>query len=74
MSYTCTVGINGEIPLDDQLCDELDINIGDTLIFEKLPRQNVLTARKYENQSLSDDEINASNNLSRVFALNTNKE
>ena len=73
MSYSCSVGANGEITLDDQLCDQLNIEVGDILIFEKLPHRNVLTAHKHENQSLSDEEVNSSNNLSRVFSLNSSK-
>ena len=67
MSYTSTLGQNNEFELPDDICKLLDVSVGDVLIFEV--SAGTLIAKKFENQSLTDEEITKANNLSRVIEL-----
>lgn len=70
MSYKVRIGSNHEIPLPDDICNELEIQVGDILICEAAVKSFGISMRKYYDQTLSDDEIAASGNLTRVISYN----
>lgn len=63
------VGPNYEIPLPDEMCDELNISIGDILIFKAVAHESQVQVLKHDDQALSDAEIEDAGNLSRVIPL-----
>lgn len=67
MGYQVTIGENNEVALPDELCDNLEIKIGDILIFEAAVDSSAITMSKHCDQTLSDDEVAAAGNLARVF-------
>lgn len=67
MSYRAKLGKDDEIPLPDKLCSELGIKIGDILICESADDSSTISLKKHINQELSDEEIAASGNLTRVI-------
>lgn len=66
MSYQFRIGKNNEIPLPDKIFDDLEIKIGDILIFEIIDNTRSFSLKKHCNQALSDDDIASSENLARV--------
>lgn len=71
MGYQCTIGKNNEIPLPDDICDKLDIRIGDILICEVAAKSSSISVKKHCEQDLSDDEVASSGNLARVIAYDS---
>ena len=71
MSYQITIGKNNEIALPDDLCDEIQVKVGDILICEATMAPPALTMKKHCDQTLSDDDIAAAGNLARIFAYAT---
>jgi len=69
MSYQCIVGKNGEIPLPDNMCDELALKLGDILICE-VTKDKSLTLQKHKDQTLSDAQLKAAGNLTRIIEFN----
>jgi len=69
MSYISTIGSGFELKLHDDICEQLNIHVGDILIFEVSETKQSIFAKKHNNQSLSDEEISKTNNLSRVIVL-----
>jgi bifunctional DNA-binding transcriptional regulator/antitoxin component of YhaV-PrlF toxin-antitoxin module len=67
MGYLFKVGKNNEVPLPDDICDELDIKIGDILICEVAENSSSISMKKHCDQTLSDDVINSAGNLTRVI-------
>jgi hypothetical protein len=68
MNYQVKIGKNNETPLPDDLCSELDIKIGDILICEAIENSSKIKMTKHCNQTLSDAEISAAGNLTRVIS------
>lgn len=66
MSYQVRVGKNSQIPLPDDLCRELGINLGDILICKLLESSTKIEMAKHIDQTLSDAEIESEGNLARV--------
>ncbi|WP_233081170.1 hypothetical protein [Rheinheimera soli] len=67
MSYQFKIGKNGEIPIPDDICNELDFNVGDILFCEAIADSSAISISKHCDQTLSDDEISESGNLTRVI-------
>lgn len=65
MGYQFTIGENGEIPLLDEICRNLDIELGDILCCE-VTKDKTLTLQKHEKQTLTDAQIQSSGKLTRV--------
>lgn len=68
MGYLVEVGKNNEILLPDELCNELNISIGDIFICKLTENSTKIEMTKHTDQTLSDAEIAASANLTRVTA------
>lgn len=64
--YQFRVGKNHEVPLPDDICEELDIKIGDILICEAVQGSPSISMKKHNDQALSDDDIATAGNLTRV--------
>jgi hypothetical protein len=69
MSYISTIGPNYELELHDDICEQLNIHVGDILSFEVSETKHAILAKKHNNQSLTDEEISKANNLARVVVL-----
>lgn len=67
MKSQVELGGNNEIPLPDDLCRELNFEVGDILICEKLDNTAAIVLSKHIDQSLSDAEIESAGNLPRVI-------
>jgi bifunctional DNA-binding transcriptional regulator/antitoxin component of YhaV-PrlF toxin-antitoxin module len=67
MGYQFKVGKNNEVPLPDDICDDLDIKIGDILICEVAANSSSISMKKHCDQTLSDDDITSAGNLTRVI-------
>lgn len=67
MSYQVKIGKNGEIPIPDDICNELDFNVGDILFCEAIADSSSISISKYCDQTLSDDDIASTGNLARVI-------
>lgn len=68
MSYQVQIGKNNEILLPEDLCNVLEIEVGDILICEVAVSSPAISMKKHSNQALTDDEITAAGNLTRVFS------
>lgn len=69
MSYQVEVEENYVLPLPDELCQKLGINVGDILICKLGSNSAEIEMTKYVDQTLSDDEVVAAGNLTRVISL-----
>ncbi|WP_156803870.1 hypothetical protein [Alishewanella aestuarii] len=67
MSYRVKIGRHNEVELPDTLCQELGVKIGDIMVFEASPDSQALTITKHNDQTLTDDQIAAARNLSRII-------
>lgn len=67
MSYQVKIGKNREIPIPDDICNELDFNIGDILSCEAISDSSAISISKHCDQTLSDDDIASAGNLTRVI-------
>lgn len=74
MSYQVKIGKNNEILLPEGLCNELEIEVGDILICEVVVSSPAISMKKHSNQSLTDDEITAAGNLTRVFSCDPEQD
>ena len=74
MGYQFKVGKNHEIPLPDDICDQLDVKINDILICEVDANKSSISMKKHSNQALSDDEVVSSGNLTRVIYYDPEQE
>ena len=74
MSYQVKIGKNREIPLSDDICNELEIIIGDILICEAIVDSSSISMKKHSNQTLSDDDIALAGNLTRVIPYDPEQE
>lgn len=68
------IGNNNEIALPDEFCEELNIEIGDILLCERVAGKDALSLRKFSNQSLSDEEVQQAGNLTRVYEVSDKNE
>lgn len=66
-----TAGKNGAIPLPDELCHDSNLCIGDILLCTVTKDNNSIILEKYEDQTLSDEQIEGHGSLARVEALNS---
>ena len=64
-----TVGKNGAIPLPDELCAECELDIGDLLLCSVMEDNFSIQLEKFEDQTLSDTQIEAHGYLIRIQAL-----
>ncbi|PRO72747.1 hypothetical protein C6Y40_15110 [Alteromonas alba] len=69
MSYQYIVSKNGEIPLPDNMCDELMLKLGDILTCE-VTKNKSLTLQKHTDQTLSDAQLKVAGNLTRIIEFN----
>jgi len=69
MAFQTELGKNNELPLPDELCSQLNFNIGDILLCEKRDNPQALVLSKHIDQTLSDVEIAAAGNLTRIIPL-----
>ncbi|GGW57710.1 hypothetical protein [Alishewanella tabrizica] len=67
MSYRVKIGRHNEVELPDALCQALGVKIGDIMVFEASPDSQALTVTKHNDQTLTDDQIAAAKNLSRII-------
>lgn len=74
MSHIVQLGENGLVPLPDELCAELGIEIGDILICEVTSDTPAISMTKHHIQTLSDSDIAAAGNLARVIPYNPEQE
>jgi len=74
MGYQFKVGKNHEILLPDDICDQLDIKIGEILICEVSENSSSISMKKHSDQALSDDEIFSAGNLTRVISYDLEQE
>ncbi len=63
------IGKNFEIPLADEYCEALGIEVGDILFCESLQGEYGLTLSNHHEQSLSDEKIARIKNLTWVINL-----
>ena len=65
------VGKNGPIPLpEEQLSNGIKLNIGDILLCTLAEDRRSIQLEKYEDQTLSDKQMEAHGSLTRVVRLN----
>jgi len=66
-----TVGKNGALPLPDNelFPEECKLKIGDVLFCKVTGDKRTLTLEKFEDQTLTDEEIEAHGSLTRVKLL-----
>jgi hypothetical protein len=69
LSYRLTIGPENTLPLPDDYCDELGIEIGDILKFSTAENGS-FSIQKHDVQSMTDEEIEVSGNLARVIEAN----
>lgn len=74
MGNRVIIGKNNEVVLPDNLCNDLEIKIGDILIFESAADSSATIMSKHCDQTLSDDEIAAAENLARVVPFTLKQE
>ncbi|MDP5131971.1 MAG: hypothetical protein NWQ54_13885 [Paraglaciecola sp.] len=71
MSNTIDVITNNLLPLPDPLCTELGFAVGDILVCEMDKERKEMRLVKHTDQTLSDEEIEAASNLTRVISLSS---
>lgn len=65
-----SMGKNGSVPLPDGVCDASKLDIGDILLCTVMKDQRSIQLEKFEDQTLSDEQIEAHGLLTRVVVLN----
>lgn len=65
-----TVGKNGAIPLPDEFYEYSKLSIGDILLCTAMEDNRSIKLEKFEDQTLSDKQIEAHGLLARVEVLN----
>jgi len=71
MNYTVEISNDNLIPLPDDLCAELSFEDGDILICVMDKERPKISMIKHIDQALSDEQILAAGNLTRVISLTT---
>uniref|UniRef100_UPI0040489C4D hypothetical protein n=1 Tax=Rheinheimera sp. TaxID=1869214 RepID=UPI0040489C4D len=69
MSYTVETMRNNLLPLPDALCAELSFAVGDVLVCELDKDRLEMRMVKHTDQTLTDEEILAAGNLTRVISF-----
>ena len=67
MSYTVEITKNNMLALPDALCEQLGFNMDDILICELDKTCSEITMKKHADQKLTDEQILATGNLTRVI-------
>jgi bifunctional DNA-binding transcriptional regulator/antitoxin component of YhaV-PrlF toxin-antitoxin module len=65
-----TVGKNGAIPLPDEFSENSKLETGDILLCTIMEDNRSIKLEKFEDQTLSDEQIVAHGSLTRVEVLN----
>lgn len=71
MNYTVEITNNNLIPVPDALCAELGFAVGDILKCVMDKDRSEISMVKHIDQTLSDEQILAAGNLTRVISLTT---
>lgn len=74
MSYTVEITNNNLIPVPDALYAELGFEVGDILLCVMDKDRSEISMVKHIDQTLSDEQILAAGNLTRVVSLTTAEE
>ncbi|WP_445428329.1 hypothetical protein [Alishewanella sp. HL-SH05] len=69
MSYTVEFIKDNFIPIPDTLCAELGFAIGDILVCVMNKDCSKISMTKYSDQTLTDEQLSAAGNLTRVVSL-----
>lgn len=69
MSYTVEITKDNLIPIPDTLCVELGFAVGDVLVCVIDKDRSEIRMTKYSKQTLTDDQISAAGNLTRVVSI-----
>ncbi len=69
MSYVVEIMEGNLIPIPDILCAELGIADGDILVCVADKNSEQITLTKHSDQTLTDEQISAAGNLTRVLSL-----
>ena len=67
MSYSVEIINNNLLPLPDELCTELGFSVGDILVCEMNKDRSEMRMVKHTDQTLTDEQILAAGNLTRVI-------
>lgn len=73
MNYTVEITNNNLIPVPDALCAELGFEVGDILVCVIDKDRSEISMVKHIDQTLSDEQILAAGNLTRVVSLITSE-
>lgn len=71
MSYTVEITKDNLIPVPDALCAELGFAVGDILVCVMDKERSEISMVKHSDQTLTDEQILAAGNLTRVVSLET---
>jgi len=71
MSYTVKMLKDNILPLPDALCSELGFAVGDILICEMDKSRSEMRMVKHADQTVTDEQIAAAGNLTRVISLSS---
>jgi len=69
MSYSVEIINNNLLSLPDALCAELGFSVGDILVCEMDKGSSEMRMVKHTDQTLTDEEILAAGNLTRVINI-----
>lgn len=69
MSYTVEITKVNLIPVPDVLCAELGFAVGDILVCVMNKDRSEISMTKHSDQTLTDEQILAAGNLTRVVSL-----
>lgn len=69
MSYTVEITKDNLIPVPDALCAELGFAVGDILVCVMDKERSEISMAKHSDQTLTDEQILAAGNLTRVVSL-----
>jgi len=69
MNYNVNILKDNVLPLPDAMCSELGFAVGDILICEMDKNRSQMSMSKHTDQTLTDEQISAAGNLTRVISL-----
>ncbi|MDP5130084.1 MAG: hypothetical protein NWQ54_04335 [Paraglaciecola sp.] len=69
MNYNVKIIKNNIIPVPDALCAELGFSVGDILVCVMDKDRSEISMTKHSDQALTDEQISAVRNLTRVVSL-----
>ncbi|WP_445426029.1 hypothetical protein [Alishewanella sp. HL-SH06] len=73
MSYTVEITKDNLIPIPDTLCAELGFTVGDILVCAMDKDRAEISMKKHSDQTLTDEQISAAGNLTRLVSLEAAK-